>query len=160
MGSPRKQEAWQKRSKMLGRSYEWKQTHSDESDLAGGKIVLFCNMKHFEVKVNVTLWLTVSMSWYRTPLWDLRPDITYCRNVTTRKLRSCFCGAPSLTRGRVCNLQCNHSVVRVAQNPVSSETPRTWRARFPYLYPPGTGGAFHISFSILNTIITLTTSML
>jgi hypothetical protein len=52
--------------------------------------------------------------------------------------------APSLTRGRVCNLQCNHSIVRVAQNPkpyftVSSETPLTWRARFPYLYPPGTG---------------------
>jgi hypothetical protein len=47
-------------------------------------------------------------------------------------------------RGRVCNLQCNHSMVRVAQNPkpyftVSSETPLTWRARFPYLYPPGTG---------------------
>jgi hypothetical protein len=53
-------------------------------------------------------------------------------------------GAPSLTRGRVCNLQCNHSVVRVAQNPkpyftVSSETSPTWRARFPYLYPPRTG---------------------
>jgi hypothetical protein len=50
----------------------------------------------------------------------------------------------SLTRGRVCNLRCNHSMVRVAQNPqpyftVSSETPTTWRARFPYLYPPGTG---------------------
>jgi hypothetical protein len=38
------------------------------------------------------------------------------------------CGAPSLKRGRVCNLQCNHSMARVAQNPkpyftVSSETP-------------------------------------
>jgi hypothetical protein len=35
-------------------------------------------------------------------------------------------------------------MVQVAQNPepyftVSSETPPTWRARFPYLYPPGTG---------------------
>jgi hypothetical protein len=54
-----------------------------------------------------------------------------------------FYGSPSLTRGRVCNLQCNHSMVRVAQNPkpyftVSSETPPTWRARFPYLYLPGT----------------------
>jgi hypothetical protein len=34
-------------------------------------------------------------------------------------------------------------MVRVAQNPkpyftVSSETPPTWRARFPHLYPPGT----------------------
>jgi hypothetical protein len=50
-----------------------------------------------------------------------------------------FCGAPSLTRGRVCNLQCNHSMVRVAQNPkpyftVSSEIPPTWRARFPLKY--------------------------
>jgi hypothetical protein len=45
---------------------------------------------------------SVSMSWYRAPLWDLRPDITSCRNVVWN-LRSCFCGAPSLTRGRVCN---------------------------------------------------------
>jgi hypothetical protein len=26
---------------------------------------------------------------------------------------------------------------------VSSETPLTWRARFPYLYPPGTGSPGH-----------------
>jgi hypothetical protein len=45
---------------------------------------------------------SVSMSWYRAPLWDLRPDITSCRNVTVRNLRPFFCGAPSLTRGRVC----------------------------------------------------------
>jgi hypothetical protein len=25
---------------------------------------------------------SVSMSWYRAPLWDLRPDITSCRNAT------------------------------------------------------------------------------
>jgi hypothetical protein len=31
------------------------------------------------------------------------------------RLRSCFCGVPSLTRGRVCNFQCNHPMVRVAQ---------------------------------------------
>jgi hypothetical protein len=47
-----------------------------------------------------------------SPLWDLWPDITSCRKVAVRKLRSCFCEAPSLTRGRVCSLQCNHSVVR------------------------------------------------
>jgi hypothetical protein len=46
------------------------------------------------------------MSWYRAPLWDLRPDITFCRNVAVWNLRSCFCGAPSLTRRQVCNLQC------------------------------------------------------
>jgi hypothetical protein len=44
---------------------------------------------------------SVSMSWYRSPLWDLRQDITSCRNVTVWNFRSCFCGKPSLTRGRV-----------------------------------------------------------
>jgi hypothetical protein len=61
--------------------------------------------------------LSVSVSWYQAPLWDLRPDITSCRHVAVWKLRSCFCGAPSLTRGRICTLQCNHLMVRMAQNP-------------------------------------------
>jgi hypothetical protein len=37
--------------------------------------------------------------------------------VYVRKLLSCLYGAPSLTRGRACSLQCNHSMVRVTQNP-------------------------------------------
>jgi hypothetical protein len=60
---------------------------------------------------------SVSMSWYRALLLDLRPDIISCRNVAVWNLRSCFCGTPSLTRGLVCNLQYNHSMVRVAQDP-------------------------------------------
>jgi hypothetical protein len=60
---------------------------------------------------------TVSMSWYRAPLWDLRPDVTFYRNVVVWNLWSCFCEEPSLTRGRVCNLQYNPSIVRVALNP-------------------------------------------
>jgi hypothetical protein len=60
---------------------------------------------------------SVSMSWYRVALRDLRPDITSSRNVGLWNLQPCFCGAPSLTRGRVCNLQSNRAVVRVAQNP-------------------------------------------
>jgi hypothetical protein len=72
------------------------------------------------VEVEVALWhsvsQSVSMSWYRAPLWDLRPDITSCRNVAVWNLLSCFCGTPSLTRGRVFNLQCNHSMVRVARS--------------------------------------------
>jgi hypothetical protein len=84
------------------------------------------------------------MSWYRAPLWDLWPDITSYPNVPVWNLRSCFCGAPSLTRGRVCNLQWNHSMVWVAQNPyryftLSSETLPTWRAKSLYTHPPGTG---------------------
>jgi hypothetical protein len=81
------------------------------------------------------------MSWYRAPLWDFRPDIASCRNVAVWNLRSCFCGAPSLTRGRVCNLQCNHSIVRVAQNPkpyftVSSETPPNLEGQVPvFIFP-------------------------
>jgi hypothetical protein len=43
---------------------------------------------------------SVSMSWYRALLWDLRPDITSCRNVAVWNLRSCICGAPSQTWGR------------------------------------------------------------
>jgi hypothetical protein len=38
---------------------------------------------------------SVDMSCYRVPFWDLRPDITSCRNVAVWNLRSCFCGVPS-----------------------------------------------------------------
>jgi hypothetical protein len=81
---------------------------------------LQCNHSMVRVAVEVSKllydWQSVSMSWHRAPLWDLRPDITSCRNVTVWNLRSCFSGAPSLTRGRICSLQCNHSMIRVAQN--------------------------------------------
>jgi hypothetical protein len=69
----------------------------------------------------------VCLSWSRSyvttlsqsssTLVGLGPDIISCRNVAVWNFRSCFCGAPSLTRGQVCNLRCNHSMVRVAQNP-------------------------------------------
>jgi hypothetical protein len=36
-------------------------------------------------------WQSVSMSWHRVPLWDLRPDIISCRNVTVWNVRSCIC---------------------------------------------------------------------
>jgi hypothetical protein len=39
---------------------------------------------------------SVSMSWYRAPLWDLQPDIiTSCWNVAVWNLRSCIWGALS-----------------------------------------------------------------
>jgi hypothetical protein len=67
-----------------------------------------------EVEVEVTLWLTVSvsMSWCRA-----HSGICDLILLPVWKLRSCFCGVPSPTRGQVCNLQCNHSMVRVVQNP-------------------------------------------
>jgi hypothetical protein len=69
------------------------------------------------------------------------------------QLRVSWYGAPSLTRGWDCKLlsQLFLGLARaVTLQPksrrthgpyftVSSETPPTWRARFPYLYPPGTG---------------------
>jgi hypothetical protein len=51
---------------------------------------------------------SANMSWYRVPLWDLWQDIISCRNVAVWNLLSCIYWAPSLTRGWVCNLQCNH----------------------------------------------------
>jgi hypothetical protein len=39
-----------------------------------------------------------------SPLWDLWPDITFCPKVVFWNLLFCLCGAPSLTRGRVCHL--------------------------------------------------------
>jgi hypothetical protein len=39
-----------------------------------------------------------------SPLWDLWPDITFCPKVFVWKLLSCLCGAPSMTRSRVCYL--------------------------------------------------------
>jgi hypothetical protein len=58
--------------------------------------------RNFEVRSYFTTdGQSVSMSWYRARLWNLRPDITSCRNVAVWNLRSCFCGAPSQTRERV-----------------------------------------------------------
>jgi hypothetical protein len=72
--------------------------------------------------------------------------------ISFRQLRLCYFVAPSLTRGRVCNLLYNYFWALPEQSllgrspaelrpyfTVSSETPPTWRARSPYLYPPGTG---------------------
>jgi hypothetical protein len=70
--------------------------------------------------------------------------------ISFRQLRVCYFVAPSLTRGRVIYYkiasgpcQNSNSWDEVQQNSrpyftVSFETPPTWRARFPYLYPPGT----------------------
>jgi hypothetical protein len=68
------------------------------------------------------------------------------------QLRVCYFVAPSLTRGRVCNLllllvlasavslgsQCRWDSRPYFIVPIL-ETPPIWRARSPYLYPPGTG---------------------
>jgi hypothetical protein len=65
----------------------------------------------------LVLWRSRPKSGYvkvLNPLWDLWPNITSCPNVVVWKLLSCLCGAPSMTRGRVCHLSfsvyCNLSV--------------------------------------------------
>jgi hypothetical protein len=58
-------------------------------------------------EVQVTLQLLRSVSQYvkvSSPLWDLWPNITFCPKVVFWNLLSCLCGAPSLTRRRVCHL--------------------------------------------------------
>jgi hypothetical protein len=47
-------------------------------------------------------WQSVSMSWCRAHFVDVWPDIASFSRVWVWNLLSCLCGAPSLTRGRVC----------------------------------------------------------
>jgi hypothetical protein len=71
--------------------------------------------------------------------------------ITVRQLRVCWRAALSLTIGRVCRVQL---LLVLASTPIlGSEcrgthdhvflsqirAPATWKARLPYLYPPGTG---------------------
>jgi hypothetical protein len=110
--------------------------------LSRGRQTVGRKLTSTSVKVKVTLRLTVSQSVSQYVLVS-----STLVGLATRYyfLSECCCLVSmglSLMRGRVCNLQCNHSTVRVAQNPksyftVSSEAPPTWRARFPYSYPPG-----------------------
>jgi hypothetical protein len=76
--------------------------------------------------------------------------------ITFGHLRSSCWGAPSLRRRWVCNLLVQFAVTLWSKSrrthdhillsymkpyfTVSYETPPTWRARFLYLYPPGTRG--------------------
>jgi hypothetical protein len=71
--------------------------------------------------------------------------------ITARQQRVCCCGAPSLTRGRICHLQSLLALVSTVilgsqshgtnDNILLSQIrdrPTTWSARSSYLYPPGT----------------------
>jgi hypothetical protein len=85
------------------------------------------------------------------PPFGILDQILYCSSFVWQ-LRRFAINASSLTRKRVCNLLYNcfwalSEQSHLSRSPteltayltVSSETPPTWRARFPYLYPPGTG---------------------
>jgi hypothetical protein len=90
-------------------------------------------------------------SWCRAPLWGPWPDFSFSFLLPD----DCFAlrlGAPSLTRGRVCNLYCSLSVVRVTEDSSPSH-PRLLRSlcvasydsqglRWKYFYPPPEGEPF------------------
>jgi hypothetical protein len=86
------------------------------------------------------------------------------------QLRVCYFVAPSLTRGRVCNLLYNcfwtlpeHSLLSRSPTElttiftVSYETPPTWGARSPYLYPPGTRWPRYTPWHLVPFLSPLTT---
>jgi hypothetical protein len=63
--------------------------------------------RQVEVEVEVEVEVTTdsqsaSLSWCQAPIWSPWPDI-----FSVWRLRVSCCEAPSLTRGRVCNLLCN-----------------------------------------------------
>jgi hypothetical protein len=77
-----------------------------------------------------------------------------------RQFRVCWCGAPSLTRNWVCSFQFLPGIVSAAiwdswAHFIASnfETPPTWRARFLYLFPQGTGYSSYTLIYILIYIL-------
>jgi hypothetical protein len=59
-----------------------------------------CNQNQSYITTNSQ---SASPSCCQAPICDPRP---ICQTFVLRQLRVCWCGVPSLTRGRVCNLQC------------------------------------------------------
>jgi hypothetical protein len=49
-----------------------------------GSVTLPWKLAEVEVTLRLTVSQSVSMSWHRVPLWNLRPDIISCRNVAVR----------------------------------------------------------------------------
>jgi hypothetical protein len=106
--------------------------------------------KWIKVKVKVKVMLRPTFS-RPVCLCVKHPPGAYDQIFITVRQLLCWCGALSLTRERVCRLQCCWSSLAqsfLGPSPTGLvtifyylrvETPPTWRARYQYLYPPGTG---------------------
>jgi hypothetical protein len=88
---------------------------------------------------------SASLSWCQGTIRD-SDRFFFLLEIFFRQLRVCYFVAPSLTRGRVCKLLLLLVLASAVPRDSRSyfivailETPPTWRARSPYLYPPGTG---------------------
>jgi hypothetical protein len=115
-------------------------------------LLTHCLSLSIQVKVKVKVLLRPTVSW-PVRLGISHPSATrdqlfFLLEIFFRQLRVCYFVAPSLTRGRVCNLLL--MLVLASAVPRDSrpyfivpilETLPTWRAWSPYLYPPGTGGS-------------------
>jgi hypothetical protein len=78
--------------------------------MKGGKCSYFLRLIAVRVTIRLTVSQSVSMSCCRAHFVDVWPDIASFSRVCVWNLLSCLCGAPSLTRGRVCHLSESESL--------------------------------------------------
>jgi hypothetical protein len=81
------------------------------------RIMLYTTMRSWSRSYFMTDSQSVCMSWCRAHSGTCDHILLPVGRFLSESCRLCLCWASSLTRGLVCSLQCNHSVVRVAQNP-------------------------------------------
>jgi hypothetical protein len=83
--------------------FDWTLSTSDHTTLIHYSLSLSLSLSHYPSQSQSYIKTDdqpASLSWNKAPIWGLRPDFYYAR-----QLRVCWCGALSLTRGRVCRLQ-------------------------------------------------------
>jgi hypothetical protein len=88
---------------------------------------------------------SASLSWFQATI-RAHDQFFFLLEIFFRRLQVCCFVAPSLMRGRVCNLLFLLVLTCAVQRDSRPyfivqilETPPTWRARSQYLYPPGAG---------------------